>query len=114
MKIELHIYHHNDNRQCDRLFAQIQTQLTEIMSAISDFATKQNAHNDAIDAAVSGLTTDVADLKAQIAALQSSAGQITPEDQSLLDDIETRAAGIADKLAALDAQTEQAPAPPVG
>ena len=60
------------------------------MSAISDFATKQNAHNDAIDAAVSGLTGDVKNLQDQIAKLQASQGQITPEDQALLDAIDAR------------------------
>lgn len=75
------------------------------MSAISDFATKQKAHNDQMDAAIDGLTADVTDLKKQIAALQSSAGQITPEDQALLDAIDVRAETIASKLSALDAAT---------
>ena len=89
----------------------LHSQGEKIMSAISDFATKQNAHNDAIDAAVSGLTGDVKNLQDQIAKLQASQGQITPEDQALLDAIDARSQGIADKLAALDALTP--PVPPV-
>lgn len=85
----------------------------EIMSAISDFAAKVDAFNETIDKAVDGLTADVADLKAQIEKLQNSPGAITPEDQATLDRIQAKAGAVADKLAALDAQTEQAPAPPV-
>lgn len=84
-----------------------------IMSAISDFADKMTEHNAKVDAAVAGLTTDISTLEAQIAALQNSAGQITPEDQALLDGIEQKAGQVADKLAALDALTPP-PAPPAG
>ncbi len=96
--------------ECLRL---INHKLHQIMSAISEFAAKQNTHNDAIDAAVTGLTGDIKALNDKIAELQASAGVITPEDQALLDAIDTRGQSIADKLAALDAQTENAPTPPV-
>lgn len=75
------------------------------MSKISDFATAQNAFNDRMDAAVADLVADVKNLNDQIAALQNSAGQITPEDQALLDGLQARASTIADKLDALDQQT---------
>jgi hypothetical protein len=77
----------------------------KIMSAISDFATAQNAFNDQIDTAVTGLTGDVKNLNDQIAALQASNGAITPADQALLDGIQARAKTVADKLTALDALT---------
>jgi len=79
------------------------------MSAISDFATAQNAHNDQIDTAVTGLSDDVKNLASQITALQNSAGTITAADQALLDGIEARTKAIADKLTALDALTPPAP-----
>ncbi len=82
-----------------------------IMSAISDFAAKQDAHNDAIDTAITGLQGDVQGLKDEIAKLQASSGTVTAEDQASLDRLETRAAAISDKLAALDALTP--PVPPV-
>lgn len=79
------------------------------MSKISDFAAAQNAFNDQIDQAVSGLTADVKNLSDQIAALQATQGNITPEDQALLDAIEARSKVIADKLTALDALTPPVP-----
>lgn len=83
----------------------------KIMSAISDFAAKQNAFNDRMDAAVAGLQGDVKTLNDQIAALQATQGQITPEDQALLDQIEQRGDAIATKLEALDALTPPTPPP---
>lgn len=83
----------------------------QIMSAISDFAAKQDAFNSRIDAAVNGLTDDVQSLNDTIKELQNTPGAITPEDQALLDAIQTRSEGIAAKLEALDALTP--PKPPV-
>ncbi len=76
-----------------------------IMSKISDFADAVDAHNTAVDTAISGLTDDIANLNKQISDLQNSAGQITPEDQARLDAIQARSQTVADKLAALDALT---------
>jgi hypothetical protein len=82
-----------------------------IMSAISDFATKQNAFNDRLDSSIQGLTDDVQFMTDQIAKLQASAGTVTPEDQALLDGLEARIAAATTKLEALDALTP--PKPPV-
>lgn len=75
------------------------------MTAIADFATKMTAFTDRQDAAIADLQADVQNLTDQIAALNSSAGQITPEDQALLDGIVAKAATVSDKLDALDALT---------
>lgn len=80
-------------------------------SPIADFAAKQNAFNDRVDAAVSGLTEDVQTLNDKITELQNSPGSITPEDQALLDAIQTRSEAVATKLEALDGLTP--PKPPV-
>lgn len=93
-------YHH-----CDELVSFLTQFRSEVMSAISDFADKMSAHNAKVDAAVDGLVADIGGLKDQIAALQASQGQITAEDQALLDSIEQRAATIASNLEALDALT---------
>ena len=74
----------------------------QIMSAISDFATAQNAFQNRMDTAVSDLQGDVKNLTDQIAALQASTGTITPADQALLDGVQARAKSVADKLDALD------------
>lgn len=79
------------------------------MSAISDFATKQNAFNDRLDAAIAGIQGDVDTLNAAILKLQNSAGAITPEDQATLDALQARGAGITAKLEALDALTPPTP-----
>ncbi len=94
------------------------------MSAISDYQARVDAAFTAIGASVDSIVTSVAGvsgdvdrLKATILALQNSAGQITPEDQALLDKSEaavgalsTRVSGVKDALASLDAQTEEPPA----
>lgn len=109
MKFEVHIHHHHHGCVAERgvmeLLARLLSQGERIMSKISEFAEKQTAHNATINAAVDGLVADVQGLKDQITALQNSAGQITPEDQSLLDAIEVKTGQIAEKLAALDAET---------
>ncbi len=95
------------------------------MSQISDYEAKVDAaftaigaSVDAIVTSVGGVSGDVDRLKATIKALQDSAGQITPEDQALLDKSEaavnalsSRVSGVKDALASLDAATEEAPAP---
>lgn len=76
-----------------------------IMSAIKDFSDRVSAFQKQQATAVDGLVSDVKALSDKITALQNSQGQITPEDQALLDEIETGAKGIAEKLTALDDQT---------
>lgn len=82
-----------------------------IMSKISEFATAQKTFNDRQDAAITGLQGDVKSLTDKIAELQNSAGTVTPEDQALLDDLQTRGEAITAKLEALDALTPP-PIPP--
>lgn len=82
--------------------------LQNLMSAVSEFATKQNAFNDQIDTAINGLVGDVSGLKDLIAQLQSTQGTITPEDQALLDQIQARTEQIASRLTDLDNQTPPA------
>ena len=97
----------------------------KIMSQLTDFADKVDAfqkdQSDAIDAlgvSLGGLTGDVASLKQQIIDLQNSPGPVTPEDQARLDKIQataeaaaTKSKALSEALAALDAQTENAPEP---
>src|SRR6185436_18951831 len=90
---------------------QILHRLENIMSAVSDFAAKMKVFTDRQGAAVDGLVADIKTLNDKTTELQNSPGTITPEDQALLNEIETHAGAIADKLDALDAQTPPTPPP---
>lgn len=59
-----------------------------------------------------GVAADVDFLKKEIERLQNTSGQITPEDQAILDGIQARANQLSEKVKALDAATEQPPTPP--
>lgn len=84
----------------------------KIMEAIENFSASVNQAFDKLGLAVEGVSGDVAALKAEIEKLQTTPGTLTAEDQALLDSIQTRANDVANKLAALDALTEQTPTPP--
>jgi len=89
------------------------------MATVKEYVAQQKAFNDrqgaAIDgavASVTALTADVQALNDKITELQNSQGGVTPEDQALINDLETqgdavatRLEGVASALAALDAQT---------
>ena len=90
----------------------VYAQGVKIMSAISDFAVKQTAFNDRINNAIAGLVGDVQLLNDKITELQNSQGQITPGDQTLLDELQVAGNVLADKLEALDNLTP--PVPPIG
>jgi len=117
----------------------IQTE-SNIMSAISDFSDRVTAKFDEISEGVDTVVTtqatqstsitaiadDVAFLKKTIEDMNNSPGPISAEDQAKLDAAETRlgdlatkvaalktgSTAVAEALAALDAATEEPPAPP--
>lgn len=94
--------------------------------AIEDYSAAVNAAFDGISTSVdeivasqTGIAADVTFLKDTIDKLQNNAGPISPEDQALLDAAQARVNGLATKigeastaLKALDAATEEPPAPP--
>lgn len=80
--------------------------------AVAAFVTAMTGFFDRQDAAMAGLQSDVDNLVAQIAALQATQGQLTSEDQALLDGIQASASTVSDKLDALDGLTPPV-APPV-
>ena len=81
----------------------------KIMSKVSEFAVKQNAFNVKMDEAITGIQGDVKSLNELIVTLQNTQGEISTEDQTLLDEIEVRATEIVAKLEALDALTPAVP-----
>lgn len=85
-----------------------------IMSALSDFLAKQTAYNtrnaasiDALVTTTDGIVGDVKNLTDQIAALQASAGTVTPEDQAIIDSLETQGDALATKLEGVQAALAQ-------
>jgi hypothetical protein len=118
MEITVHVFMHSPSSD-DAFRAQLETishQLTHVerhvMSAISDFATAQKAHNDRVDAALTGLSGDIDTLNATIATLQGTQGAITAEDQTLLDTLQAQGEALAARIEAADALTPPA-VPPV-
>lgn len=96
-----------------------------LMSQISDYSLRVNTAFDAIGSSVdamvdsiAGVAGDIAELKRLIDELQTSSGVISPEDQSLLDALESkvnslvaRTETVKTSLADLDAQTSTVPPP---
>lgn len=82
------------------------------MSAISDFAAKQQAFNADVSADLDAIQTSITNLNALIATLQNSAGAITPEDQATLDELQTEGTALQTKADALAGKTP--PTPPAG
>ncbi len=118
MRVDIHHYIHlvhdeHLERRLDTLALAIANLGSTIMTAISDFAAAVQASFDAANASIAGIQGDVTDLKAQIDALQNSSGAISPEDQALLDDIQSKASDLATKVGAIDALTPP-PNPPTG
>jgi len=80
--------------------------------AIQAYADAVNAQFDVIEPAVDGVADDVAFLKEKIDALQNTPGTLTPEDQALLDAIQSRIGTLATRVTALDAATSRPTPPP--
>lgn len=100
----------------------LNTKLDKIMSLISQFAEAQDAHNQVIDTALDGISSDVIGIKEELAKLLAS-GTISDEDKATLARLDAKTKSIADRLTALDdltppvvptaeaPATEPAPAP---
>lgn len=125
---ELHAIHeqlatiNNNNALLNRL-AEAES---KIMSAISQFAEKQNAFNarmtesqTTLTAAVEDLTGDIQTLNDKITELQNSPGGVTPEDQAMLDSLSEQGEALSTKAEALSEALKTLaaivpPKPPVG
>ncbi len=83
----------------------------KIMSVISEFTDRVNGKFEIIGNAIDGLVLDIDGLKKKIEQLQNSPGELSAEDQLLLNAIENRTATIAEKLKVLDEATETVPTP---
>lgn len=106
---ELHLSHNNN-----AILQRIAQMEERIMSVISDFAAKQKAFNDRQTAAVDklvtgveGLTGDIKTLNDKITELQNSPGGVTPEDQVLINELETAGEALATKAEAIATAIDQ-------
>lgn len=89
----------------DAITALLTKNHTEIMSKFSDFAAAQKAFNDRQGASIDGIVADVKALNDKITELQKSQGEVSPEDQALLDQLQQQGEALAARLESVDAQT---------
>lgn len=106
----IHVYiHFVGNREdeiLEKKISHLNIKLGEtIMTAIQDFYAKQSEFNTKMETALSGLQGDIQALNDLIVKLQNTPGNITPEDQALLDQLEAKSSELADKFTALDEMT---------
>jgi len=99
-------------RKLDQILDALQSLGDTLMSAISDFAAKQNAFNTEIGADLDAIVAAVKALNDQITTLQNSPGTITPADQATLDSLQ--AAGLALQTKADTTAGKTPPTPPAG
>ena len=78
------------------------------MADFKEFYKKQNEFNLQIRESIEGLEADVKLLNERLIDLQESPGEVTVDDQLLLDDLQQQAENIADALKALDELTPPA------
>jgi septal ring factor EnvC (AmiA/AmiB activator) len=88
----------------------------EYLEQQKQFAEQDDANVARIIKSVEGVTGDIATLNATIKRLQESQGQVTPEDQALIDQIQAQGnalrqkqASLASALEALDESTPPTP-----
>lgn len=79
--------------------------LLVMTKAITSYAEKQQHFFDQVNASIDGIRVDVKSLADKIAELQNSEGEISAEDQALLDQLEQQADDLAAKIKAVDDMT---------
>lgn len=108
------VNHHDSAHVLERIECMersILERIEQIMSAVTDFATKAQASLDKVSADLDSITTDIKALNDKITALQNSPGTLSPSDQAALDAIQTAAQALQAKADAVVPVT--LPPPPV-
>ena len=85
------------------------TQGANTMSAITDWAAKEQADLTAISGKLQTIADGIAKLDAMIAALQNSPGTLSASDQAALDQIEQQSAALVTAASAIDLTPPTAP-----
>lgn len=83
----------------------------KVMSAITDWAAKEQADLDAISGTLDGVVTGIKALDDKITALQSSPGTLSAEDQAALDAIQQASKALVAKSQAISVTPPAPPAP---
>lgn len=83
------------------------------MSKVSDFAQQEGAKLTEIQGAVGSIATGVKNLDDLINQLQNTPGEITPEDQALLDQIQAQSNDLLAQVQAIDTAAPAKPTPSV-
>ncbi len=102
-------------RDIEQLEKRIMSKLTDFLVAQKAFNESQSADIDALVASFTGIAGDVKSLNDKITELQNSVGGVTPEDQVLIDELQTQGAALVAKTkgAATAASDLDAQTPPV-
>lgn len=79
------------------------------MSAITDWAAREQANLDAVSGRLDDVVTGIQKLNTMITDLQNSPGKLTPEDQKALDNIESFSGGLVKKAADISVNAPAAP-----
>ncbi len=115
--MDIHIYHHFE-KNCDETdilhrilhgIGEIKQGNENIMSKVTDFATKEQGDIDALNAKLDAIASGVIALEAKITDLQNTVTGLTPEEQAALDAVATASDALVTKANAIDTT---APAPP--
>lgn len=88
----------------------LETATTKIMSAISDWVNLEQAQLDQVGQKLDQIKDGITALDQLITQLQNSAGTITPADQALLDQIQSKSQDLVKKAAAIDTAPPTPPA----
>lgn len=79
------------------------------MTAIADFAAKQNAFNADVSADLDAIQAAITTLNATITTLQNSSGTVSAEDQASIDLLVTQGTALQAKADALAGKTPPTP-----
>lgn len=106
--MHIHIHHHSDDRKLDEIIQKLNIMSAEF-DALKAKVTAQSTALDTIGTNITGISGDVATLKAKILALENGA---TPDQiaelGTIVDGMGTKIDAIGTTTAALDAETPPA------
>lgn len=113
LEIDLNVLFPGGGVDILKSLANLLTLGNKIMTKISDAVAAQKAAFARLETSITGIGEDLAALNAKLAELQATQGQLTPEDQALLDEASNMSDSLATRFEALDALTAAATPVPV-